>query len=376
MALLRVNILDPQATDWLRPAPPFWYPLYVNRRRLKHAGIRIRYYAHLCPELRRCDVLFVSSRFFHLEAKSEAEKGRSLDVLEQLKRDIGRVVWFDVRDSSGNTQFEVLPFVDRYLKRQLLRDRSRYAEALYGNRVYTDYFHRRFGTVDSYEEAHCPLRPEDEAKLGISWNLGLGDTRGGGSLAHAWCRLRDGVEPGLRLSHSIPLTRWQTPRDVDLVALFQTTYERSTIAQQRRLGVDALKRLDHPGVLHGSRLSPTRYRRALARAKMVLSLFGWGELCIRDSETFTAGAALVMPEVSHLETWPEFYVSRKTYWPLRWDLDDLAATFARLLEDEGTRLAIAREGQERYRHAWSEAGMKDFRDRLRRLIDNVVSTPG
>ena len=71
------------------------------------------------------------------------------------------------------------------------------------------------------------------------------------------------------------------------------------------------------------RVSQRVYRAELQRSRLVLSPFGWGEINLRDYETFIAGAAAVKPDMSHLETWPDLFRSGETIVTHRWDLTDL-----------------------------------------------------
>jgi hypothetical protein len=90
------------------------------------------------------------------------------------------------------------------------------------------------------------------------------------------------------------------------------------------------------------------YLHELSRAAVSVSPFGHGEICLRDFETFLAGAALVKPDMSHVETWPPFYVDGETYVAHRWNLDDLEDAIRGLLASP-RREEVARGGQDVYR---------------------------
>ena len=62
----------------------------------------------------------------------------------------------------------------------------------------------------------------------------------------------------------------------------------------------------------GGRLPTRTYRAILSGAKIMPSPFGWGELGVRDYETFIFGAALVKPDMAHTETWPNLFVRGQT----------------------------------------------------------------
>jgi hypothetical protein len=91
-----------------------------------------------------------------------------------------------------------------------------------------------------------------------------------------------------------------------------------------------------------------RYDAELHDAKIVLSPFGWGEVCFRDFEAVRAGALLLKPDMSHLKTWPDIYIPGETYIPLDWDGGDLLEKVICYLEDEKERRRIAENAFYRY----------------------------
>ena len=91
----------------------------------------------LKPDFFDCDYTFVSNKFF-----TDNYKFKLLDKSNFLKKFISNkiefkkiaenlskkknLIWFDLTDSAGTTQFEVLPFVKRYVKGQLYKDKDLY----------------------------------------------------------------------------------------------------------------------------------------------------------------------------------------------------------------------------------------------------------
>ena len=72
-----------------------------------------------------------------------------------------------------------------------------------------------------------------------------------------------------------------------------------------------------------------------------MSPFGYGEVCGRDTEAILGGCLLVKPDMSHIRSLPDFYVSGETYVPVRWDYADLAETCEYYLDREEERARIA-----------------------------------
>jgi hypothetical protein len=86
-----------------------------------------------------------------------------------------------------------------------------------------------------------------------------------------------------------------------------------------------------------------------------------------------AGSAVLMPHLTHLETWPTFHIPFVTYWPLKWDVSDLADAYEHLLGDDKMRVEIAARGQETYRQAWSRTGKETFCVRFKSIIEGTCA---
>jgi hypothetical protein len=121
---------------------------------------------------------------------------------------------------------------------------------------------------------------------------------------------------------------------------------RPSIGYQRRLILDRIA--DNPRFLVGE-VSQKQYNREIAHSKIILSPFGWGELCFRDFEAVLSGALLLKPDMSHLETWPDVFSPGETYVPFSWDAEDLVEKGEYYLANEAERRRIAGNAWEAYR---------------------------
>ncbi len=368
--MIRLHILDRRAR--LLQPPADWFPLWINRHLLLEQGIQYTFHTTITPQLFDCDVLGIASRHFHLEAQDSPQREATLKLLASWRHRVKALIWFDCRDSTGNTQFEVLPYVSAYWKRQLLKDRDLYTQSWYGNRVYTDYIHRNFNITDSYYEEIQPLPSQYRDKLDISWSPGLLDFRGGTLPRLLAQTAMNWLEAWSRTPHWIA---WQDParvRPTTMLATFNPHYTRNTVAWQRRSVQTILPMLREGTVIFDRRRSLRQTIAMRRQSQIILSLFGWGELCSRDFQTFIAGAALIMPDVSHVDTWPMLHKARQTYWPLKWDLSDLPDAYDYLRTHSDVRQAIARGGQRHYQKTWSQAGREAFCTRLASQLHKLL----
>ena len=63
-----------------------------------------------------------------------------------------------------------------YCKRGLLRDRELYKKTLYGGRLFSDYYHKKYKIYDQKENNTLPdySNKYDWNKIEIAWNIGIG----------------------------------------------------------------------------------------------------------------------------------------------------------------------------------------------------------
>ena len=86
----------------------------------------------------------------------------------------------------------------------------------------------------------------------------------------------------------------------------------------------------------------------MRKSILTISPFGYGELCFRDFEAFMSGTILLKPDMSHLSTWPNFYLKNITYVPFSWDLADIEEIVKKILQDKEYYKFIAINGQKNY----------------------------
>jgi len=149
----------------------FMYPLLVNKNRFHELNISIKYYDRITGSLFDCDIILLDSKYFRSLWKN---KEKTISLLHDLREKSRSMIWLDTTDSSGATHFQVLPYVNNYWKKQLLRDLSLYEENHYGARIYTDYYKNRFHLENENVFSVEPLKKSYSDKLLISWNLGTG----------------------------------------------------------------------------------------------------------------------------------------------------------------------------------------------------------
>jgi len=236
-----------------------------------------------------------------------------LEFLRRIRDKYRRVFFFNGNAGGGIPRLEVLPYVDALYAKALFKDRGLYKRELYGGELYSDFYHREFGASDPCDKKRAVVQDEGElAKLRLYWNIGVGK----------YPRRELGEKIGVLVARTAGLggsgaffagtdrlpPAPERPRTIAVHARLEMV-SKPSVAYQRRLILDTIQ--DQPSFLTG-RVSQRRYNGELSAAKITLSPFGWGELCLRDFEAVRAGSLLVKPDMSHLETWPDVFTAGET----------------------------------------------------------------
>ncbi|MBU4377319.1 MAG: hypothetical protein KKD29_07630 [Candidatus Omnitrophica bacterium] len=349
----------------------FLYPFLANRRFFSSHGIEFSFYETVSKKIYSCDCLFINSKFFR--EWYPRQQNELYDTMSLFKKNIGRVIWFDTTDSTGTTQFNIMPFVDRYYKGQLLRNRSLYEKAFYGHRIFTDYYHERFGIEDDRaaggqadltEATATTLKKEYAAKLYLSWSSAMNEWGSynytyGGLLAKIKCHLP------FEMPYRVKFVKPDKRRSNDVLGRIGLAHKRDTVRYQREL---ITKALDKNFKTNTAKISRKEYLREIKNSKIGVSPFGLGEISCRDFEVIINGALLYKQDMSHLETWPPLYKDEKTYVSFAWDLSDFEYKLRTLLKDEDRIIRISKESQRTYEYYLYGDGRLEFCDKVMDIL--------
>ena len=318
----------------------FLMPLLLHQRALLDAGLQVQITTDLTRAASDCDVLIVDGRVY--SSRWNRESDTILEELSRLREKVRNLIYVSLADSAGWDHARALPIVSLYCKSQLVRDRNAYLRPLYGYRLYTDYYHQTFGVTDSPPVYSEPLTDKrDLEKLAVSWNSGLADYSWTGRYrmqAYQYVPL----SPLLCFPDAFHAASAQRVNDVS--CRIGTRYLRDSVAFQRKRMSEILA-----DRIETNRVSRRRYLAELRDSKIAVSPFGLGEICYRDFEVFMAGALLLKPDMSGIETWPDFFRDRTTMTAHRWDLTDLEEKIELMLSHKAYATEVAAEGQRIYR---------------------------
>lgn len=317
-------------------AHTYTFPLRAFASNLRDLDLHLKFfYNHRAHALTDCDALLVMRSDFRARFASADAMCITLAGWQQRTR----LLFFDTADSSGGLQSLAFPYVDRYIKPYLLKDRGRYTAPMYGTNPFTDYYHTAFNVNDPEPKTWGVIRLSDLSKLTLGWNAGLGNL----SSLRQWGRV------GRLLTIFSPIARYHHHRLSDRPRVVPCSCRAGLPDQPsaRFQRSEILHRLAARGV-DTSRIGYNAYIFELRHALLVISPFGWGEFAYRDYEAFRFGATLVKPDMGHVETYPHYYQPGITYAPLAWDFSDFETTIDDLLMHRERASNLAQAGSTYY----------------------------
>lgn len=297
---------------------PFLHYAQTFRERFG-AEIKLRNVAHVIADpskvLRGADIVIAQTWF---RIGDDALKG----LLGSLRQTTpGGVLAFldsfapsDLRLASA-----VNDHIDYYLKKTLIRDRSRYGRATYGDTLQSDFYGRHYG-ID-LPSVVWPIPPDFLRKLRLFPNFFTAP-----ALIHEFER-----------DLSAPLSG----RTIDLHARLAEGNTTGPYSAMRKDAVAKVAAMTGVTRTAGANVDRDAFMAEMRNSKLCFSPFGFGEICWRDFEAIAAGAVFIKQSMDHLDSSPDLYRPNETYAPIRWDMTDLEDVVGRLLKDDAERERIA-----------------------------------
>ena len=365
MANIKVAVIVPQVLG--RNGIGFMAVMYRSAPFLRDKGLHLDFIRHLSS--RRVfdyDVCIVPNKVILQDLRHKESHQKIQELFTQLRENGTRIIFYDMNDDSTTGHWSILPYVDVYCKSYVLKKRHLYLKAYYGRRIWTDYYHSKFGVVDAVEK-YSELPPKNHLyKIKTGFLLGLYNcdprsflVRFPGALDHvAWSRFFRSVPSQTSF---FPPSR---TRPVPISCRFVMYEQQRTINFQRECVAELLKPLAST-----QKVNIRKYIEELRSSKVVVSPFGWGEINVRrDYEAAMNGTVLVKPSIEHIDTYPPLF-NNNTIVQVSWDFSDFFDTVDDVLVNYREQIWKAEELQDRLRfYLATEEGWMDVAEHVARCI--------
>lgn len=340
-------------------------PILASRNYSRDMGLKLHFHYSPSSAALSGDVLLINSNVFRSYWQTK-KKGEIFRFLESAAKAKMKIIWFDTTDSTWCTQFEVLPYVHKFMKSQIFADKQTYLHKFRTGRIFTDFFDGIYHSGETETDYFIP-QAQELAKVGISWNTCFEnyDESRYGLKARLKQKLRPLTSALFQSKLEILFTTTNIySRPFDISCRVGLSHSRPSVIAHRKAIMKSLERYK----VDCRKVPLEYYFDELRNCKIGMGPFGVGEITLRDYEIIICGATLVKPDLRHMSTWPELFIPGLTYVPHAWDLSDLDDRIEMLLEDNLMADMIASKAQEIYYGAVSDEGMHLFASRLAKMI--------
>jgi hypothetical protein len=265
-----------------------------------------------------------------------------------------RLVYLDWFAPTHIPQPWLVETTDLYIKKHVLSDRRRYEEGFHDTNL-VEYEAVWDGSLLPEKEQGISIETLKE-KLFVGWNFA--------------------TAPGLVRQLNKP-TGDIADRSINVhCRIGADRPDKPWYKHMRRRSLAAAQSLDIGKCIATSESVPyKRFWRELCDSRLCFSPFGFGEVCWRDFEAIAAGAVLIKPDMSHIETYPNIYKAYETYIPVRWDFSDLGEQCQRYLNDIEACRELATKAQEVWQ-SYLNRGMDKHLDCLWSQLTKVDTSNG
>ena len=312
------------------------YPFFQERQKLqRQLGLQFKHIqaetfsdiSQACKNT-TADIIFIRPSW--REDPSEAEK-----VLAEVRKNNPnqKLIFLDPFDQTASRYFNVLPYVDWFLKYQRLKDVSQYRQKFIGGVMFTDYLARELNYDLQGWHVGSEVPEGYEHRIATGWNFATAKrfrkALRGSLLSKFRPPTKKTIDIFCRLSFGSPgKLEWYGQYRLAAVKMLEA------LASEYNLAVDMSPEA-------ARKISNKQYVYEIKHSRIVFAPFGWGEVTWRDYEAACHDCLLIKPSIEHVDTNPNIFVAGETYVPTELNLSDVEEKFRYYLEhpEEATRIA-------------------------------------
>jgi hypothetical protein len=318
-----------------------FHPIYRWRKELKNEGFKFKFYNNH-KNLREAAILIIDYRYVRtlFGDWTEDAKTFTISLCKRNKGKYNKIIFFDTGDSAGSRCFGVLEHVDLFWKKQILSNLENYL-INNGEKNWMCWLPEELNEFSRHYD--IPNR-KDLKKIKVAWNIGLN----GYYETNKWVKT---IFSNTIFSKFFLKTKL---RNAFLEGSLDSCYRVSInsnqrYSYQRNLIYKNLQNIaaDH-NISLGGKIPKRDYLNEMKNSRIIISPYGWGEICYRDFEAVINGSLLIKPEMSHLETFPNIYDNMVTYVSVNWNASNLEQTFKNIIDKPENYNDIAKTAKMRF----------------------------
>lgn len=364
----KINILINEEARRLGLYYGFWNWFFIYQKELLDLEIEVNFFSKPLGKFFDADHLFLNSRSIP-NVKDRIE----LEYLKKIYSRNKNLYWFDMRDSAGTTQFEVLPIVKKYIKKHFYKDKKVYFKNLKGGRYYTNYYIENYDIKDHDEYDQELLKAEYLPKLILGWNLGVAfffDYISFSKIDYFMELLKFKYLKNKNYKMKLPhYQNWSNDNEKnDFISLMNINFKRKSVGYQRMRLKEILGNVKNKNKIIEGRFSKKNYYEALRNSKLSVGAYGWGEVCYREFEAIICGTAFTTADMSNIETWPNIYQDGETYLSYDFDFKNLNSNLETLINDVNLRKRLVTNSKSIIDDCHSSIGKKYFLNKVLEII--------
>jgi len=289
-----------------------------------------------------------------------------VSYLKKLHEQPGRprIVYLDHYCLSSTPFFEVMPYVDVYVRKQLLTPVSDYNDKDFrGGNIVADFISRHYNIQLNDFEFGSQIPEGCEDKLIPGWNLGTADTLSRLARYPLLRKFSRSVEKTLDLTCRLTVREHDDTDPNSIYFIHRSKCLEAVMALEGKFNIA------HNA--NGEQISYRTFQRELRESRMALSPFGWGEITDRDFRIINARTLLLKPDMSHLETYPDVFRAGETYAPVKWDFSDLEEVCEYYLSHPAETREITENAINVYDEYFRQAKFIDKIEEILQRLDDI-----
>jgi glycosyltransferase involved in cell wall biosynthesis len=319
-------------------------PFTLFKNELQKSGYKvIRKHASTVEEITRLTLNLNKPNIIIIRPEWTENQNDVLLLCKKLRDryPVSKILMIDPFDQTTSRFFESLPYLDAMLKYQSLSDKNLYLKLKdYAGGVYLNQ----------------KLKEEVGIETPVDWSVTSCVQKG---QEHKIVSGNFMIDNGIVRNIQNPLTSYLIglkKKNIDIFAHMSCGKRGDIIwyGEHRIKAVEYLKKLTQFNISVEAeysgepRISRREYIRRGFASKIVYSPLGWGEMTLRPMEAIANRSMLIMPEVSHIDVFPNIFIPYETYVPVKLDLSDLAEKCEYYLNYDSKRIEITNNARKTF----------------------------